>query len=490
MTQAGLFPVDPATSQAGGGAQTPTAQAHGHAAVVYQTPGALLIDGAQSIAAVLFLDRYIPPSEREALRYQFEQLEQGQMTVTDYDVRFSELSRHALMILPTDVERVRRFVAGLHSSIKANMAREMEMRTHYQLVVEITRRFEGNRLRGREQMQQDKRARFSGEFRGAPTRGRAIQGSSDGYLGPQGSSDSYFSAMPESSYSPPTIQASSSRSTCHQGRGQPATAQSGGGQPADAPARFYALPARPDALASDAVITGIISVGGRDASVLFDPGSTYSYVSSLFARFLVISPEPLGTPVHVSTPVGDSVVVDWIYRSCVVTFYGFDTRADLLLLDMIDFEVILGMDWLSPYHAVQDFHAKIVSLAIPGLPRLEWKGSTVDTSSRVISFLKARQMVEKGCLVYLAYVRDTTAESSTIDSVLVVREFADVFPSDFPGMPPDRDIDFCIDLDPCTQPISIPPYHMSPKELKELKEQLDELLAKGFVRPSVSPWGV
>lgn len=94
------------------------------------------------------------------------------MSVTDYEARFSELSRHALMILPTDVERVRRFVAGLHSSIKANMAREMEMRTPYQLVVEITRRFEGNRLRGREQMQQDKRARFSGEFRGAPTRGR------------------------------------------------------------------------------------------------------------------------------------------------------------------------------------------------------------------------------------------------------------------------------------------------------------------------------
>ncbi|XP_070012087.1 uncharacterized protein [Nicotiana sylvestris] len=272
------------------------------------------------------------------------------------------------------------------------------------------------------------------------------------------------------------------------GRGQPAISQSGGGQPAHAPARFDALPSRPDVLASDVIITGIISIGGRGALVLFDTGFTYSYVSSLFAHFLVIS-ETLGTPVYVSTLVGDSMVMDRIYRSCVVTFYGFETRADLMLLDMIDFEVILGMDWLYPYHAVLDCHAKIVSLVMPGFPRLEWKGSTVDTPSRVISFLKARHMVKKGCLAYLAYVRDTTVESPAIDSIPVVREFVDVFPSDLSGMPPDRDIDFYIDLAPGTQPISIPPYCMAPKELKELKEQLEELLAKGFVRPSVSLGG-
>ncbi|XP_070005628.1 uncharacterized protein [Nicotiana sylvestris] len=149
---------------------------------------------------------------------------------------------------------------------------------------------------------------------------------------------------------------------------------------------------------------------GRDASVLFDPGSTYSYVSSMFANFLDIPHESLGTPVHVSTHVGDSVVVDRIYRSCVVTFYDFETRANLLLLDMADFEVILA---------------------------------------------------------WIAYVRDTTAESPMIDSVPVVREFADVFPSDLPGMPPDCDIDFYIDLAPGTQPISIPPYCMASQELKE-----------------------
>ncbi|XP_070047188.1 uncharacterized protein [Nicotiana tomentosiformis] len=154
------------------------------------------------------------------------------------------------------------------------------------------------------------------------------------------------------------------------GRGHPRD----GGQPGGAPARFYSFPVILDALALDVVITGIISVCSRDASVLFDPGSTYSYVSSLFAHFLGVPHKSLGTHVYVSTPVGDSVVVDWIYRSCIVTFYGYETQADLMFLGMTDFEVILGMDWLSTYHVILDCHAKTVTLAIPELPRLELEG--------------------------------------------------------------------------------------------------------------------
>ena len=90
---------------------------------------------------------------------------------------------------------------------------------------------------------------------------------------------------------------------------------------------------------------------------------------------------------------------------------------------------------------------------------------------------------------YLAFIRDTSVEPPPMDSVPVVQEFPDVFPSDLPGVPPDRDIDFAIDLEPGTKPISIPPYRMAPAELKELKDQLQDLLSKGFIRPSVSPWG-
>ncbi|XP_070057168.1 uncharacterized protein [Nicotiana tomentosiformis] len=140
----------------------------------------------------------------------------------------------------------------------------------------------------------------------------------------------------------------------------------------------------------------------------------------VMGRCCDLSRESLGIPVYVSTLVGDSVVVDRVYQSYVVTFCGYETRAYLLLLDMVDFEVILGMDWFSPYHAILDCYAKTVTLAMPELPRIEWRGSFVCTYSRVVSFLKARHMVEKGCLASLAFVQDNTAETPALDSVPVV----------------------------------------------------------------------
>ena len=66
----------------------------------------------------------------------------------------------------------------------------------------------------------------------------------------------------------------------------------------------------------------------------------------------------------------------------------------------------------------------------------------------------------------------------------------DIFLEDLPGMPPDRDIEFRIDLSPGTAPISKRPYRMDVKDLSELKKQIEKLLAKGFICPSLSPWGV
>uniref|UniRef100_M1CYN1 Gag-pol protein n=1 Tax=Solanum tuberosum TaxID=4113 RepID=M1CYN1_SOLTU len=106
-----------------------------------------------------------------------------------------------------------------------------------------------------------------------------------------------------------------------------------------------------------------------------------------------------------------------------------------------------------------------------------------------VYFLKARKIISKGSIYHLVRVRDVDSESPTLGSVPVVNEFLKVFPDDLPGSPPAREIDFGIDLLLDTQPIFIPPYRMAPLELKELKEQLKDLLDKGFIRLSISPWG-
>ena len=74
-----------------------------------------------------------------------------------------------------------------------------------------------------------------------------------------------------------------------------------------------------------------------------------------------------------------------------------------------------------------------------------------------------------------------------IGDVPVVDEFPDVFPDELPGLPPDREIEFAIDLAPGTEPVSKAPYRMAPVEMKELATQLQDLLEKGVIRPSVSP---
>ena len=181
-------------------------------------------------------------------------------------------------------------------------------------------------------------------------------------------------------------------------------------------------------------------------------------------------------PIRVSTPVGESVIVEKVYRSCLVTFVGSNSHVDLIILEMVDFDVIQGMSWLSPNFAILDCNAKTVTLAKPGTDPLVWEGDYTSTPVRIISFLRAKRMISNGWLDFFAHLMDDTSQVPSIESVSIVREFLDVFPADLPGMPPDRDIDFCIDLELGTRPISVPPYRMAPAELRELKAQLQELL--------------
>lgn len=103
--------------------------------------------------------------------------------------------------------------------------------------------------------------------------------------------------------------------------------------------------------------------------------------------------------------------------------------------------------------------------------------------------MQARSIIKKGWDEYLAAVVDTQLGEISLEDIPVVREFQDVFPEDLIGLPPDREVEFSIDLVPRTAPISKAPYRMALVELRELKEQLQVLLEKGFIRPSVSPWG-
>ncbi|XP_070042460.1 uncharacterized protein [Nicotiana tomentosiformis] len=373
--------------------------------------------------SIFFLEKFVPQSHREELHRQFERLRQDGMSVTQYEMRFCELARHVVWLVHTDRERIQRFVDGLTYQLRLLMTRERVSGATFDEVTDIA--WQIDIVRSQERGKREaKRPRGSGDFSSVPSGGQFYRDRGRPYSYHQG--QSYLSDLPaQSSSHAPLVQGSSAPGSSSRYSGARSSLQS----PPPFVGRGYfecedmGHIKRPDAVASDAVITGIVSVFHRKASILFDPSSSYSYVSSYFAHHLDIPRESLDSSVHVSMLVGDTIIVERVYRLCIVTIGSLDTRVDL---SMVDFDVILGMDW------------------------------------------------------------DVSVDTPTIDSVPVVQEFTDVFPTDFPGMPPDRDIDFGIDLVPGTQPISIPPYRMAPADLMELKEQLQELLNKGFIRPSVS----
>ena len=97
--------------------------------------------------------------------------------------------------------------------------------------------------------------------------------------------------------------------------------------------------------------------------------------------------------------------------------------------------------------------------------------------------------MRKGCETFLAVILDSKRGQVDVEKILVVRVFPDVFPDELPGIPLEREVNLSIEIVPGTVPMSRAPYRMAPKELKELKSQLQELLDKRIIRPSVSPWG-
>ncbi|KAA3476284.1 Retrotransposable element Tf2 [Gossypium australe] len=163
--------------------------------------------------------------------------------------------------------------------------------------------------------------------------------------------------------------------------------------------------------------------------------------------------------------------------------------AGLMLLPIDEFDVILGIDWLTPHDAIVNYRWKIIELKCENGETLRIDSYESDELPVVISSMFAQRYVRKGCETYLAYVLNTKVFELKIESVSVVYEYPDVFPKELRGLPPVRKVEFAINLVPRTAQILIAPYRIAPTELKELKAQLQELIDKGFTRLSFSPWG-
>ncbi|KAK4385928.1 Transposon Ty3-I Gag-Pol polyprotein [Sesamum angolense] len=253
-------------------------------------------------------------------------------------------------------------------------------------------------------------------------------------------------------------------------------------------ARIYNM-TREEAPTSNDVISGTILLFDVEAYILIDPGSTHSYISSELASKIPGKNSLLGYNLMVYLPVGGGVVVNSVRKGSLVRIGDVNLPVDLIVMDLKEFDVILGMDWLAQHRAVVDCYKKEVMIESSGKPKVVFVGDRQVVPVCVISAIEARRLMLEGCEEYLAHVIDAEKVSPTVDEIPVVRDFPEVFPDDLSGLPPHREVDFPIETLPGVAPISIAPCRMAPVELQELKKQLEELLKKGFVRPSTSPWG-
>jgi hypothetical protein len=214
------------------------------------------------------------------------------------------------------------------------------------------------------------------------------------------------------------------------------------------------------------VLAGTFFLNECPIVILFDSGASHDFMSSTSAKKAGLTLVALRVPYVISTP-GGRVDADHITQKVPLELSGKVFSSNLIILSGQGIGVILGMSGMKMHKAVLDIAVRLVYLNSPVYGK-------VTLHLPVISRIKAslHHMVER-----------------RLEDIHVVWEFPDVFPDDLLRMLPKRAIEFKIELQPGTTPISKAPYKMSREELAELKIQLNDLLDKGFIHPSSSPWG-
>jgi hypothetical protein len=191
---------------------------------------------------------------------------------------------------------------------------------------------------------------------------------------------------------------------------------------------------------------GTFLVNSVPAKILFDSGASHSCVIENFVERGNLKPSRMDRLMIVQIP-GSITRTKLSYRNVPVELHGVHFQADLIILGTKGLDVVLGMDWISKYQGHIDCAKKSITV----------------TSSDGIQIEHIATMPSRK-----AYYKKSVSRP-TLDQVPVVCEYPDVFPEELPGMPPDRDIEFIIELIPRTAPIAQRAYRMNPQELEELK---------------------
>ncbi|GKB92399.1 putative reverse transcriptase domain-containing protein [Tanacetum coccineum] len=211
------------------------------------------------------------------------------------------------------------------------------------------------------------------------------------------------------------------------------------------------------------VVTGMFLLNQHLARVLFNFGADKSFISTSLASMLNIPPITIDTFYDIEMADRSLVSTNTVIQGCTLTLLNQPFEIDLMPIKLGSFDIVIGMDWLSKYHARIICDEKVVHIPIDGETLIIQGDRT--------------QVMKK------------TPDEKRLEDIPVIREFPEVFPEDLPGIPPVHQVEFQIDLIPGATPVARAPYRLAPSEMQELSNQLQELSDRGFIQPSTSPWG-
>eukprot|EP00253_Pinus_taeda_P018433 PITA_18433 len=232
-------------------------------------------------------------------------------------------------------------------------------------------------------------------------------------------------------------------------------------------------------------------ISNLSIAVLIDPGATLSYVSPKVVEHCKLSSERFKNPWLVQLATGAKRRVLAKINNCSLSIAGQPITTDLYVLPLGSYDILIGMDLLEKHWSLVNCKTKTIYYKDDLGQQQELQGIKHHVQIRPITASQLAKCLRKKCQIYAIQVgyANQKDKMSALGNIPVVQEFVDVFPEEVPGLPPKRDIDFTIELIPGAAPVSRAPYRMSVLELTELKMQLQELLDKQYIRPSVSPWG-
>src|SRR3954468_22904576 len=429
-----------------------------------------------------FMEKYFPSSLRTKKELEFQQLRQDNMAVATYAEKFEILAAYSRQAAyaPDEGWKVDQFLFGLRADISHSVS-QREFTTYTELLRQCyVAETSLKKVQAEEDLKkknQHERGRPSQQFRPRPQafKGKLVQG-------PRSSAPPVCRSCGKNHLGRCAFegvkcfhchQEGHMARNCPQNRNQVQGRGTG---------RVYTLDAK-KTKSDNSLIAGTCFINGHSCFVLFDCGATHSFVSLQCMKRLGLQATPVFPPMAVTTAMDEMVETPLVCENCVLSVGGRNFQIDLVCLPLKKVDVVLGMDWFSANSVFIGCEEKLIIIPSEEATPKDVLTTILEGTVGMINFLFEK---EKSVLLVLT---EETGDKLEVSQIAVVREFPDVFPEDVTSLPPEREVEFSIDLIPGTAPISVSPYRMAPLELRELKGQLEELMAKHFVRPSVSPWG-